>query len=193
LLVLGFASAPAVEAANPVVVIKTSMGTFKVELFEKDAPKTVENFLKYVDDKFYNDTVFHRVIPTFMVQGGGFEKGLNNAKNVKEVIAKQKKTRAAIKNESGNNLENKRGTLAMARTSEADSATAQFFINVKDNSFLDKKNADDGVGYCVFGKVIEGMDVVDKIKDVKTQALVPQFKDVPVKEVVIESIRREKK
>src|SRR5262249_48305966 len=111
----------------------------------------------------------------------------------KEVLAKQKKTRAAIKNESGNNLENKRGTLAMARTSEADSATAQFFINVKDNSFLDKKNADDGVGYCVFGKVTDGMNVVDKIKDVKTKALVPQFKDVPEKEVVIESIRREKK
>jgi cyclophilin family peptidyl-prolyl cis-trans isomerase len=182
LLLVGCAGAtnpPAVDAKNPVVVMKTSAGTIKIELFEDKAPISVKNFLAYVDDKHYNGTIFHRVIPTFMIQGGGFEKGL-----------KEKKTKAAIKNESTNGLENKRGTLAMARTNVADSATSQFFINVKDNDFLDRARARDKVGYAVFGKVIEGMDVVDKIKGVKTGERGGQ-EDVPVDDVVIESVTRE--
>src|SRR5262249_12947279 len=159
----------AAEAKNPVVEIKTSMGTIKVELFEKDAPVTVKNFLRYVDDKHYDGTIFHRVIADFMIQGGGFSKGLNKA-NIKD---KEKKTRDPIKNESNNGQSNKPGTIAMARTGRPDSATAQFFINTKDNDFLDRAKARDKVGYCVFGKVIEGMDVVDKIRRVKTRALIP--------------------
>ena len=151
-----FAATPA-KAANPVVVMDTSLGTIKIELFEDKAPITVKNFLGYVDDKFYDGTVFHRVIPNFMIQGGGMEPGL-----------KEKRTKDPIKNESDNGLPNVRGAIAMARTNQPNSATAQFFINVKDNSFLDKAQARDGVGYCVFGRVIEGMDVVDKIKAVKT-------------------------
>ena len=168
---LGAVSARAAE--NPVVVVDTSMGTIKVELYPDKAPITVKNFLGYVDDKFYDGTIFHRVIPNFMIQGGGFEPGM-----------KEKKTRDPIKNESGNGLSNARGTMAMARTPEPDSATAQFFINVKDNDFLDRANNPDKVGYCVFGKVIDGMDVVDKIKAVATK------KDVPTQDVVIRSIRR---
>jgi peptidyl-prolyl cis-trans isomerase B (cyclophilin B) len=163
-------------AANPVVEIKTSKGTIQVELFEKDAPLTVKNFLQYVDDKHYDGTIFHRVISDFMIQGGGMTKEM-----------KEKDTRKAIKNESTNGLENKRGTLAMARTPVADSATAQFFINVVDNDFLDRKNARDKVGYCVFGKVISGMDVVDKIKEVKTRG------SVPVETIEIISARRVEK
>jgi cyclophilin family peptidyl-prolyl cis-trans isomerase len=165
------------SAANPVVEIKTSMGTIQVELFEKEAPGTVKNFLQYVDDKHYDGTIFHRVIDGFMIQGGGFDKDM-----------RQKKTRDSIKNESSNGLENKRGTLAMARTPVPDSATAQFFINVKDNDFLDRKNAMDRVGYCVFGKVISGMDVVDKIKAVKTAR-----GDVPLETVEIISAKRVEK
>ena len=174
-LLLGMATA---HAANPIVVMETSLGTVKIELFADQAPGTVKNFLSYVDDKFYDGTVFHRVIPSFMVQGGGFEPGM-----------KQKKTRETIKNESANGLSNARGTLAMARTPDPDSATAQFFINVKDNTFLDRARAQDRVGYCVFGKVIDGMDVVDKIKEVETSSTGPH-RDVPVKDVVIKSIRR---
>src|SRR6516162_7156051 len=142
---------------NPVVVMETSKGTIKVELFADKAPITVKNFLSYVDDKFYDGVIFHRVIPDFMIQGGGMEPGL-----------KEKKTKDPIKNESDNGLENKRGTIAMARTPRPDSATSQFFVNVKDNAFLDRANAQDRVGYCVFGKVIDGLDVVDKIKAVET-------------------------
>ena len=179
---------------NPVVVIKTNKGTIKVELFEKDAPVTVKNFLKYVDDKHYDNTVFHRVIPTFMIQGGGFTKSIGDAKGNEDVRKAEKKTRDAIKNESANGLSNKRGTLAMARTPKPDSATAQFFINVKDNTFLDRAKARDKVGYCVFGQVIEGMNVVDKIKDVKTKVVIEDvIEDVPTEAVVIESVRREKK
>jgi len=138
----------------------------------------VKNFLTYVDARFYDNTVFHRVIPNFMIQGGGFEPEM-----------REKKTGAPIKNESGNGLSNQRGTIAMARTSEPHSATAQFFINVRDNTFLDKEKARDGVGYCVFGKVTEGMDVVDKIKEVET-ANRGVHQNVPVKDVVIKSIRR---
>jgi len=160
------------------VLIETSQGTIKAELDGDKAPVTVANFLAYVDDKFYDDTIFHRVIPDFMIQGGGFAPGL-----------RQKTTKAAIKNESGNGLSNQRGTLAMARTNVPDSATAQFFINLKDNTFLDKAKAQDGVGYCVFGKVIEGMDVVDKIKAVPTGRR-GMHENVPTQDVVIKSIRR---
>jgi peptidyl-prolyl cis-trans isomerase B (cyclophilin B) len=160
------------------VLIETSQGTIKAELDGDKAPVTVANFLAYVDDKFYDDTVFHRVIPDFMIQGGGFAPGL-----------RQKTTKAAIKNESGNGLANKRGTLAMARTNVPDSATAQFFINLKDNTFLDKSQAQDGVGYCVFGRVTEGMDVVDKIKAVATGRR-GMHENVPLQDVVIKSIRR---
>src|SRR5262249_51075093 len=142
---------------NPVVVMETSMGTVKMELFESKAPITVKNFLQYVDDKHYDDTIFHRVIKGFMIQGGGMT-----------ATMKEKPGRPPIKNESFNGLPNERGTMAMARTPIADSATAQFFINVVDNAFLDRANAGDGVGYCVFGRVTEGMDVVDKIRAVPT-------------------------
>ena len=160
------------------VLIETSLGPIKVELDGDKAPVTVANFLAYVDDQFYDDTVFHRVIPDFMIQGGGFAPGL-----------RQKTTKATIKNESANGLLNKRGTLAMARTSAPDSATAQFFINLKDNSFLDKANAQDKVGYCVFGKVVEGLDVVDKIKAVPTGRR-GTYENVPLQDVTIQSVRR---
>ncbi|HEY1188000.1 MAG TPA: peptidylprolyl isomerase [Gemmata sp.] len=182
-VVFGLAAGSA-RAANPVVAIETSQGTIKVELFEDKAPITVKNFLRYVEDKHYDGTVFHRVIPTFMIQGGGFEPGLN-AKNIKD---KEKKTRDPIKNEASNGLSNLKGTIAMARTGEPDSATAQFYINVKDNKGLDK--SEDSAGYCVFGRVIEGMDVVEKIKNVETQALIKGvFEDVPTKDVVIKTVR----
>ena len=168
------------SAPNPVVVIDTSMGTIKAELFEDRAPQTVRNFLMYVDDEFYDGTIFHRVISDFMIQGGGFEAGK---------LDKEKPTRATIKNESTNGLSNDRGTLAMARTSEPNSASSQFFINVKDNDFLNRARAHDRVGYCVFGKVIEGMDVVDKIRKVETTT-VNGMGDVPKTDVVIKSIRR---
>jgi cyclophilin family peptidyl-prolyl cis-trans isomerase len=185
-LVLGCASAPTVEAANPVVVMKTSKGTIKIELFEKEAPITVKNFLRYVDDKHYDGTIFHRVIPNFMIQGGGFTKDFTAATDAKQIEKTQKRTRPTIKNESS--LSNKRGTISMARLGEPDTASAQFFINVKDNTGLDKSAGRDG--YCVFGKVIEGMDVVDKIKAVETKDHVPPFKDVPVESVVIESVNK---
>ncbi len=158
-----------------VVEMETSLGTIKIELFPEKAPITVANFLGYVDDGFYDGTIFHRVIANFMVQGGGHVPGMS-----------QKKTKANIKNESSNGLSNKRGTLAMARTPAPDSASAQFFINVVDNGFLDKAQATDRVGYCVFGQVTEGMDVVDKIKAVKTRS------DVPTTDVLITSVRRVK-
>jgi cyclophilin family peptidyl-prolyl cis-trans isomerase len=176
-VVLGVMAAGTARAANPVVLIETSMGNIKVELFEDKAPITVKNFLQYVEDKHYDGTIFHRVIPKFMIQGGGMEPGL-----------KEKKTRDPIKNESSNGLSNARGTLAMARTPQPNSATSQFFINVVDNTFLDKAKAGDGVGYCVFGRVIDGMDVVDKIKAVETGNVGPHG-DVPKKDVVIKSIR----
>jgi cyclophilin family peptidyl-prolyl cis-trans isomerase len=173
------------QANNPVVVIDTSMGQIKVELFQSKAPITVKNILRYVDEKFYDGTVFHRVIPDFMIQGGG----MGSADSGGKKVLKEKETHAPIKNESGNGLANTRGTLAMARTNEPDSATAQFFINVKNNDFLDKANARDGVGYAVFGRVIEGMDVVDKIRQVETGNRGPH-ENVPVQDVVIKSIRR---
>jgi cyclophilin family peptidyl-prolyl cis-trans isomerase len=172
------AGAAAAADKNPVVIMDTSMGPIKIELFADKAPVTVKNFLDYVDAKFYDGTIFHRVIPDFMIQGGGFEPGM-----------KQKQTREPIKNESSNGLSNVRGTIAMARTNEPNSATAQFYINVKDNKFLDKDQAKDGVGYCVFGKVIEGMDVVDKIKEVPTGNK-GGHANVPLKDVTIKSVRR---
>jgi cyclophilin family peptidyl-prolyl cis-trans isomerase len=174
------AAAPAAaKTNNPVVIITTSMGTVKAELFQDKAPITVKNFLDYVDAKFYDGTIFHRVISNFMVQGGGFDANMS-----------QKPTKETIKNEAANGLKNTVGTLAMARTAIPDSATAQFFINVKDNAFLDFRDpSPQGIGYAVFGKVIEGMDVVDKIKAVPT-GMKNGMGDVPTTPVTITSIRR---
>jgi peptidyl-prolyl cis-trans isomerase A (cyclophilin A) len=163
---------------NPTVVVKTSMGSFTIELDAAKAPETVKNFLAYVNAKHYDGTVFHRVIDGFMIQGGGFA-----------VDKTQKKVNAPIKNESSNGLQNKVGTLAMARTGDPNSATAQFFINVKDNAFLDKAQSQDGFGYCVFGKVTDGMDVVNKIKATPTSNQGGAFVNAPVTPVVIESAR----
>ncbi len=172
--------------AAPRVVMQTSMGKIVLELDAEKAPVSVENFLAYVDDKFYDGTIFHRVIPNFMIQGGGFDTG-----------RKQKETRAPIKNEAKNGLKNDRGTIAMARTGDPNSATAQFFINVVDNANLDYPRPD-GHGYAVFGKVVEGMDVVDKIKDVPTTTIqhktpygAQPFPNAPKETVAIESIRRQ--
>lgn len=177
-------AAPARAADNPVVVVETSLGSFEIELYADKAPKTVENFLGYVDDKFYDGTIFHRVMSDFMIQGGGFEPGM-----------KEKKTKDQIKNESDNGLKNDRGTVAMARRQAADTATSQFFVNVKDNNFLNKgdKDAVSPDGYCVFGKVTKGLDVVDKIKEVKVKDLPEGHKKVPVEDVVIKSVTRKKK
>jgi cyclophilin family peptidyl-prolyl cis-trans isomerase len=160
------------------VLMDTSMGPLTIELYEDKAPITVQNFLEYVDGGHYDNTVFHRVIKDFMIQGGGFDANLS-----------QKPTRKPIKNESENGLKNTRGTLAMARTSAPDSATAQFFINTVDNSFLDRAKAQDKVGYCVFGKVVDGMDVVDKIRAVATGSR-GVHSDVPQQPVKIVSVRR---
>ncbi len=175
-VVLGMVAVNGARAANPVVVMETSQGTIKIELFEDKAPITVKNFLGYVKDKHYDGLIFHRVIEDFMIQGGGFEPGM-----------KQKPAKDPIKNESANGLSNERGTIAMARTPVADSATSQFFINVKNNTGLDRANAADKVGYCVFGKVIEGMEVVDKIRKVRTGAKMGH-RDVPEEDVVIKSV-----
>jgi peptidyl-prolyl cis-trans isomerase B (cyclophilin B) len=153
--------------------METSSGPIKLALDGDKAPITVANFLSYVDDRFYENTVFHRVIPDFMIQGGGFEPGM-----------KQKKTKAAIKNEAPNGLSNRRGSIAMARLTEPNSATAQFFINVVDNA-----HHLDAARYCVFGKVVEGLDVVDKIKAARTGRKAGH-ENVPVDDVVITSIRR---
>jgi cyclophilin family peptidyl-prolyl cis-trans isomerase len=166
---------------NPTVVMKTSMGSITIELDAAKAPETVKNFLTYVHDKYFDGTIFHRVIDGFMIQGGGFTAdGKENPK-----------THPAIKNESANGLQNKVGTIAMARTSDPHSASAQFFINVKDNAFLDKAQAQDGWGYCVFGKVVSGMDVVNKIKATPTANKGGAFTNAPVTPVVIESVRLE--
>ena len=165
------------EGKNPMVLISTSMGDIKVELDEQKAPVTVKNFLGYVNDKFYDGTVFHRVIPNFMIQGGGMDKDM-----------KEKTTKAPIKNEAGNGLKNSVGTIAMARTNVVDSATAQFFINVKDNAFLDHRDETQaGFGYTVFGKVVDGMDVVHKIENVTTSNK-GMHQNVPAEPVIIKSI-----
>lgn len=166
------------QTKNPVVTLETSKGTIKIELYPDKAPETVKNFLNYVEKKHYDGTIFHRVIPNFMIQGGGMNPGLV-----------EKKTDSPIKNEAGNGLSNTKGTIAMARTGQPHSATAQFFINTADNLFLDKEKARDKWGYCVFGKVIEGMDVVDKIKSVSTSD-VGEHEAVPKEDIVIKSAKK---
>ncbi len=160
---------------NPMIVLETTLGKIEVELYADKAPVTVKNFVWYVENKFYDGLIFHRVIPDFMIQGGGF--------NLKMV---QKEGNAPIKNEATNGLGNDRGTIAMARTSVINSATSQFFINLKDNAFLNHRdNSQAGYGYAVFGKVTKGLDVVDKIAKVETQSHMG-YDDVPVDPVVIE-------
>jgi cyclophilin family peptidyl-prolyl cis-trans isomerase len=165
--------------ATPQVLIETSMGTVKAELWADKAPATVSNFLAYVDAKFYDGLIFHRVIDGFMIQGGGFSKAMS-----------QKGTRGPVRNEARADRPNKRGTLAMARTRDVDSATSQFFINLVDNAFLDHRDESaQGFGYCAFGRVVEGMDVVDRIGKTATASAGP-FENVPVEAVSINSIRR---
>jgi len=155
---------------------ETSHGPFTVELFPKEAPATVENFLRYVDERFFDGTVFHRIVPGFVLQGGGLTADFRS-----------KQTRAPIKNEAKNALKNTRGTLSMARTSEINSATSQFFVNLSDNDFLDHGPRD--YGYAVFGRVTEGMDVIDKIARVSTGKR-SGYQDAPLEDVVIVSARR---
>ncbi|HPE90106.1 MAG TPA: peptidylprolyl isomerase [Spirochaetia bacterium] len=164
--------------ANPIVNFKTSLGSFDIELFEDKSPVTVKNFADYVKAGFYDGTVFHRVIPGFMVQGGGMTPGL-----------REKDTNAPIKNEADNGVGNERGTIAMARTSDPHSATCQFFINLVDNKPLNFRSKDQaGWGYCAFGKVTSGMDVVDAIAKVETGNRFPH-QNVPKTDVLIESVR----
>lgn len=164
------------EAVHPVVILETTKGIITIELYPDKAPVTVENFLSYVDAGFYNGTIFHRVIPKFMIQAGGFTPDM-----------RQKQTRPPIKNEADNGLRNSRGTVAMARSQDINSATSQFFINLVDNGFLDHGVRD--FGYAVFGKVTEGMDVVDRIAGVSTGAF-GRFENVPLQPVVILKARR---
>lgn len=167
-----------VSAADPQIEFKTNMGLITVELYPAKAPLTVANFLKYAREGFYNGTIFHRVIPEFMIQGGGFTPDLE-----------QKKTRGPVRSEADNGLKNSIGTLAMARTPDPHSATAQFFINVADNDFLNFRSpTQQGYGYTVFGKVVSGMDVVNRIARVPTGNRAPH-QNVPVKPVVIERVR----
>jgi peptidyl-prolyl cis-trans isomerase B (cyclophilin B) len=164
---------------NPQIKIETSKGTLVLELYPDKAPATVENFLSYVDDGFYNGTIFHRVIPGFMIQGGGFTEDMA-----------QKPTKAPVENEANNGLKNNVGTIAMARTPDPNSATAQFFVNVSNNDFLNfKSETPQGWGYCVFGKVVEGMDVVNDIVAVPTSSA-GMHQDVPVEAVIMTSVTR---
>jgi peptidyl-prolyl cis-trans isomerase A (cyclophilin A) len=176
---------------NPIVIMKTSMGNVKIELLQDSAPVSVKNFLSYVDEKFYDNTVFHRVIRGFMIQGGGF--------TAADPI-KQKKNKAPITNEASNGLKNERGTLAMARTSDPNSATSQFFINTVNNASLNPGTADPA-GYAVFGKVVDGMDVIDKIESVPTanapaialsggKEVPTTFQNVPKTKIVVLSVHR---
>ena len=169
------AASSAAVAADPQVDLKTNHGTIRLELYPAKAPKTVENFLQYVKDGHYDGTIFHRVIDGFMIQGGGFDKSMN-----------QKQTRKSIENEARNGLANDLGTVAMARTSAPHSASAQFFINLKNNDFLNSAQAQDGGGYAVFGKVVSGMDVVMKIAKVQTGNS-GMHQNVPREPVVVES------
>jgi peptidyl-prolyl cis-trans isomerase A (cyclophilin A)/peptidyl-prolyl cis-trans isomerase B (cyclophilin B) len=169
----------AADAANPQVEMRTSMGTVVIELYPDQAPLTVDNFLKYVNDRHYDGTVFHRVIPGFMIQGGGFGPDFS-----------EKPARWPVRNEAANGLRNEAGTIAMARTPEPHSATAQFFINVADNESLDFRfPTQEGYGYCVFGKVVKGMDVVNRIVKVRTGPGPAPHANVPVKPVIIEQAR----
>jgi cyclophilin family peptidyl-prolyl cis-trans isomerase len=176
---LGLGLVAMAQPANPKVVIKTSRGDITLELFADKAPRTVANFLAYVDAKFYDGTIFHRVIKGFMIQGGGLTADFT-----------EKPTRAAIRNEATNRVKNLRGTIAMARLPEPHTATAQFFINHVNNPKLDHKNTSvDGFGYCVFGKVLSGIDVVDAIANVPT-GTIKDYEDAPRQSVTILSIRR---
>jgi peptidyl-prolyl cis-trans isomerase A (cyclophilin A) len=165
------------KGAENMVIMKTSKGDIKIELNAEKAPVTVKNFLSYVDDKFYDGTIFHRVINGFMIQGGGFTAQMS-----------QKGTKAPIVNEASNGLKNDRGTIAMARTGDPNSATAQFFINVVNNDGLNRPSPD-GHGYCVFGKVVEGLDVVDAIKAAAT-TVKAGMRDVPAETITILEVRR---
>lgn len=163
---------------NPVVLMETSLGNFKIELFQNRAPVSVSNFLDYVNEGFYEDTIFHRVIPNFVIQGGGFTENME-----------KKDTHPPIKNEAGNGIGNTKGTVAMARTQIVNSATSQFFINLKDNPFLNQRDeTDQGYGYCVFGRIIEGMDVVEMIGRTPTSRK-GRHENVPIKPVIIKSAR----
>jgi cyclophilin family peptidyl-prolyl cis-trans isomerase len=174
------ATSAAAVAEEPKVRMETSAGTITIELYPEKAPKTVKSFLTYVDEGFYDGTIFHRVIPGFMIQGGGFTGDMQ-----------QKSTHAPIKNEADNGLKNDRGTIAMARTSDPDSATAQFFINLKDNDFLNHTDKTTrGWGYTVFGKVTDGMDVVDKIATAPTGPHPRGLQDVPKTPIVINKVTR---
>ena len=155
---------------------ETTLGDFTIELFEKEAPESVANFTRYIDEGFFDGTIFHRIVPGFVIQGGGFTEDMT-----------QKKTKAPIKNEADNGLKNKRGTLSMARTNDINSATSQFFVNLKDNDFLD--NSRGNFGYAVFGRVTEGMDVIDKIAAVETGRR-KGHDDVPLEAVTVKSARR---
>jgi peptidyl-prolyl cis-trans isomerase A (cyclophilin A) len=155
---------------------ETTHGEFTIELFDKEAPVSAANFLKYIDDGFFDGTIFHRIVPGFVIQGGGFTEDMT-----------QKRTHPSIKNEADNGLKNERGTLSMARTNDVNSATSQFFVNLKDNDFLDHKRGN--FGYAVFGRVTEGMDVIDKIAAVETGRR-RGFEDVPVEPVIMTSVRR---
>ena len=167
----------AVQAQNPQVEMRTSMGVITLELQPENAPETVKNFLQYVKDGFYNGTIFHRVIADFMIQGGGFTADMA-----------QKKTRDSVKHEGGNGLRNQVGTIAMARTADPNSGTSQFFINVVDNQMLDFRGpAANEVGYTVFGRVIKGLDVVNKIRNVQTAAKGPH-QNLPLQTVTIERV-----
>ena len=176
LFVFAFLFGSVAFAANPQVELKTSQGTLVIELYQDKAPKSVENFLQYARDGFFNGTIFHRVIQDFMIQGGGFTPDM-----------KQKDARAPIQNEAKNGLKNELGTLAMARTGDPHSASAQFFVNLKDNSFLDYPGRD-GWGYAVFGKVVQGLDIVQKIGRVPT-ANAGFHRDVPTTPILIESVK----
>jgi peptidyl-prolyl cis-trans isomerase B (cyclophilin B) len=176
-MVAGPTAGTATGADNPKVTLETSKGTIVIELYPDDAPKTVANFLQYARWGHYDGTIFHRVIPDFMIQGGGFDEKMN-----------RKLTELPIENEADNGLKNERGTVAMARTPDPNSATDQFFINTKNNTFLNHKNeTPQGWGYAVFGKVIQGMDVVDEISKVKTGEK-GSMSDVPMEPVVIEKV-----
>lgn len=168
------------EPSNPVVVMETSKGAIKIELHAEKAPETVDNFLKYVDDQFYDGTIFHRVIDNFMIQGGGFTAEMQ-----------QKPTLPPVQNEADKGVKNARGTIAMARTSDPHSATSQFFINTGEaNEFLNHSGkTSNGWGYCAFGEVVEGMSVVDQISGVKTGRS-GMHNDVPQEPIVIQSVRR---
>jgi peptidyl-prolyl cis-trans isomerase A (cyclophilin A) len=154
---------------------ETSLGDFTIEFFEKEAPESVANFTRYIEDEFFDGTIFHRIVPGFVIQGGGFTEDMT-----------QKKTKPPVKNEADNGLKNKRGTLSMARTNDINSATSQFFVNLKDNDFLDHSRGN--FGYAVFAQVTDGMDVVDKIAAVETGRK-RGFDDVPVEAVIMKSVR----